>query len=63
MVEKVRIEAELDVDQAWAFAEFLKRVLPEDFEKRAADRQEAGLMWDAGLCIQQALAEKGFSPR
>lgn len=32
------ISIKLTDDQAWAFAEFLKRVLPEDFERRAADR-------------------------
>lgn len=50
-------------DQAWAFAEFLKRVLPEDFERRSADRTESNHMWDAGLEIQRSLAEKGFAPR
>lgn len=63
MAEKVRIEAELEADQAWAFAEFLKRALPEDFEKRAGDREEAALMWEAGLSIQRALADQGFAPR
>ena len=57
------ISIKLSDDQAWAFAEFLKRVLPEDFERRAGDKTEANHMWDAGLEIQRALADKGFSPR
>lgn len=57
------ISIKLTNDQAWAFAEFLKRALPEDFERRAAVRTEASHMWDAGLEIQRALAEKGFAPR
>lgn len=57
------ISIKLSDDQALAFAEFLKRVLPEDFERRAGDKTEANYMWDAGLEIQRALADKGFAPR
>ncbi|QOF75219.1 hypothetical protein IG197_32070 (plasmid) [Aminobacter sp. SR38] len=57
------IVVNLSDDQAWAFAEFLKRVLPDDFERRAGDKTEANHMWDAGREIQRALADKGFAPR
>ena len=59
----VEIKLELHDDEAMAFAEFLKRVLPEDFERRAASKTEANFMWDAGLAIQRALADKGYAPR
>ena len=59
----VEIKFELRDEEAWAFAEFLKRVLPEDFERRAASKAEANHMWDAGLEIQKALADKGYAPR
>ncbi|KAB2663283.1 hypothetical protein HED50_23965 [Ochrobactrum oryzae] len=57
------ITVNLSDDQARAFAEFLKRVLPEDFERRSVDKAEANRMWDAGSEIRRALADKGFSPR
>lgn len=59
----VEIKLELRDEEALAFAEFLKRVYPEDFERRAGDKIEARLMWDAGLAIKVALAEKGYAPR
>ncbi|OHV80385.1 hypothetical protein [Ensifer sp. LCM 4579] len=60
---KNKITVELNADQAWAFAEFLKRVSREDFERRAVDRNEADLMWEAGICLREALGEQGFAPR
>lgn len=58
---KVEITVELEDDEAWAYAQFLKRVLLDDYKARAQD--EAYRMRDAGLKVQQALGEAGYAPR
>ncbi|MEN3145227.1 hypothetical protein ABDF71_24875 [Ochrobactrum sp. WV_118_8] len=59
----MKLEITISDEQAWAFPEFLKRLLPEDFERCAADQREPNLMWDAGLEIQRSLTDKGFALR
>lgn len=54
---------ELPDDQAWALAQFLKRVSFEDYRKLAASDEEAGQMFCAGEILRKALAEKGCAPR
>ncbi len=49
--------------QAWAYAEFLKRVGIEDYKALAANSQEAYLMRDAGQAIREELAHAGYAPR
>ncbi|MGQ0710967.1 MAG: DUF7706 family protein [Rhodoferax sp.] len=49
--------------QAWAFAEFLKRVGLSDYAALAVDQQEAYRMLDAGEAIRQELAYAGYAPR
>lgn len=62
-MSKIKIALELEDDEARAYAQFLKRVLLDDYEQRASDAEEAYLMRDAGLKVQQALAEAGYAPR
>lgn len=57
------ISIDLLDDEAWAFAEFLKRVGYSDYRKLAASDQEAYEMQSAGEVVRRALAEKGYAPR
>jgi hypothetical protein len=49
--------------QAWAFAEFLKRVGLADYAALAVDQEEAYRMLSAGEAIRQELAHAGYAPR
>ena len=49
--------------QAWAFAEFLKRVGLADYAALAVDQEEAYAMLSAGEAIRQELAHAGYAPR
>jgi len=49
--------------QAWAFAQFLKRVGLEDYKGLAIDADEAYLMLDAGEAIRAELRAVGYAPR
>ena len=62
-MDKLRIEVDLTHEEAWALAEFLKRVQPMDYERRAGDPAEARLMYDAGISISSSLRKIGISPR
>ncbi len=62
-MSEVVLTATLTDDEALAFAEFLKRVQHEDYQRRAGDDTEARLMYDAGLTLQSALRRLGFDPR
>ena len=57
------IQVQLSDEQAWALAEFLKRMAFNQWRALAADDQEAQQMQDAGQHLRQALAEQGFAPR
>lgn len=59
----ITIEVELSDAQAWAFAEFLKRVGYGDYRPLAVDEREAYEMIYAGEKVRAALAEKGVAPR
>lgn len=63
MESKIKITVELDDQEARAYAQFLKRVLLDDYKRRAKDEEEAYQMQDAGLKLQQALREAGYAPR
>jgi len=54
---------ELSDDEAWAFAQFLKRVAVDDYRRLAVDGEEAYAMQAAGEALGRALAEKGYAPR
>jgi hypothetical protein len=57
------LQVELQDDQAWALAEFLKRVGYGDYRPLAISEQEACDMVDAGEKVRAALAEQGYMPR
>jgi hypothetical protein len=59
----VTISVDLDEEQAWAYAQFLKRVCFNDYRSNAVNDSETRIMIDAGEKIRTALAEKGFAPR
>ena len=57
------ITADLLDDEAWAFAQFLKRVGYSDYRKLAASDQEAYEMQSAGEVLRRSLAAQGYAPR
>ncbi len=59
----LNIALELPDEQAWAFAEFLKRAGHSDYRQLAASDQEAWDMQEAGERLRNAFAEKGIAPR
>ena len=59
----IRIQIELPDSQAWAYAQYLKRVGLDDYRQRAVDETEAWDMQCAGEIVRQALAEQGYAPR
>jgi hypothetical protein len=61
--EQVTITVELNLEEASAFAEFLKRAGFSDFRALAINDEEAYLMRYASTKIQKALAENGIAPR
>lgn len=62
-METVEITVTLTADQAWEFAQFLKRVSFREYRANATCEGEAYLMRDAGEIIRRALAEQGYAPR
>ena len=59
----IRIQIELPTDQAWAYAQYLKRVGLDDYRQRAVNDAEAWDMQEAGEIVRRALTEKGIAPR
>lgn len=57
------VKIDLTDEEAWAFAQFLKRVAVDDYRRLAVDGEEAGAMRDVGEAIRVALAEQGYAPR
>ena len=57
------ITVNLSTPQAWAFAQFLKRVGLTDYKAMAVDVQEAYFMLHAGEAIREELARAGYEPR
>jgi hypothetical protein len=49
-------------EEAWALAQFLKRVSWQDYERLAVDLEEALLMQDAGQVLRAELARAGYPP-
>ena len=56
------IVALLRTEEAWALAQFLKRVSLQDYERLAVDLEEALLMQDAGQVLRAELARAGYPP-
>jgi hypothetical protein len=59
----VTITVTLTDEQAWQFAQFLKRSCWQDYREHAMNDEEAYTMIYAGQRIRDALAEKGYAPR
>ena len=53
----------LSTQQAWAYAQFLKRVGLNDYRALAGDLDEAYLMLHAGEAIRHELRQAGYAPR
>ncbi len=62
-MSQVTITATMTEAEAYAFAQFLKRVGFSDYASNAESQQEAYIMIDAGEAIRSALAKQGFAPR
>lgn len=59
----VIISVELSDEEAWQFAQFLKRVGYSHYRELATDESEAYTMLYAGERIRDALAAQGYAPR
>jgi hypothetical protein len=57
------ITVTLSDEQAWAFAQFLKRVCFSDYKHSATSQAEAYTMVGAGEKLREALREQGYPPR
>lgn len=53
----------LSTQQAWAYAQLLKRVGLDDYKALAVDLEEAYLMREAGEAIREELRQAGYAPR
>lgn len=63
MDKKVTIKLDLSHQEAWDYAQFLKRVGHSDYLNNAQDSDEAYRMLRVGEQIQAALAAAGIAPR
>lgn len=63
MQNTAAITVTLTSAQAWAFAEFLKRVGLADYAALAVNQEEAYAMLSAGEAIRHELAHAGYAPR
>lgn len=59
----VTLNIVLDVEKAWQFAQFLKRMGLSDYREKASTEDEAYSMLVAGEMIRAALARESFTPR
>jgi hypothetical protein len=62
-MKTVEIQVTLTDEQAWEYAQFLKRVCFSDYRGHATSDEEAYQMVNAGERIRRALAEQGYAPR
>ena len=59
----VTLNVTVSAGQAWAYAQFLKRVGLDDYRRLAIDQQEAYTMLAAGEIIREELRQAGYAPR
>jgi hypothetical protein len=57
------ISVELADSQAYALAQFFKRVTFDDFRKRALNDDDASEMLNAAMLVREALVKAGYEPR
>jgi hypothetical protein len=62
-MKDITITVTLSDSEAWAYAQFLKRVCFSDYEQRATSQHEGSTMVGAGEKIREALREQGYAPR
>jgi len=63
MDNQIEISVAMTDEEAWAYAQFLKRVGLNDYKTNAENEAEAYLMLQVGEKVRKALADKGYSPR
>ena len=63
MTKNAIILDDLSDDEAWALAQMCKRMILDDFNRLAANVDEANAMDHAAIKLRRALAEHGFNPR
>ena len=61
--QSISITVTFTDEQAWVFAQFLKRVSVHEYRLNAIDDSEAYDMVEAGEVIRRALASQGYDPR
>jgi dissimilatory sulfite reductase (desulfoviridin) alpha/beta subunit len=62
-MKTIRVSVDLSDAQAWALAQFVKRVGWQEFRSNAQDDDEAHAIRDAVDVLQKAFKEAGYSPR
>lgn len=62
-VDRIKIELEMASDQAWALAQFLKRISFGEYNMLSTDKYQAWQAMYAGEAIREALAAAGVDPR
>jgi dissimilatory sulfite reductase (desulfoviridin) alpha/beta subunit len=62
-IQMTTITLELSDAQAWALAQFVKRVGWSEFRSNAQDDNEADAIRDAVDQLQKCLTQVGFAPR
>jgi hypothetical protein len=62
-MKTITLNVELNDEQAYQFAQFLKRVSWHDYRELSTSDAEAKTMVEAGELVRTALAEAGYAPR
>jgi len=62
-MKTVTLTVDLNDEQAWEFAQFLKRVTYYHYRDLSTTDDEARTMVEAGELVRKALADAGFAPR
>ena len=63
MLKTVKVKFELGDDEAWAMAQFVKRLCWDDVRRCAVDEQETRTMICALALVRAGLADAGYAPR
>lgn len=61
--KQVNLSVVLDAEEAWQFAQFLKRMCLSDYQSKASTKDDAYIMLMTGEIIRAALAREGCAPR
>lgn len=63
MQEPLTLSLSLNLDEALALAQFVKRADRDTAQRHAGDAREADLIFEAWIALRSALAEAGIAPR